>query len=106
MSPSSFPSKAPEAETPVLMPAMGSLITEGTITRWLVAEGETVERDQPLLEASSEKVDLEIRAPVSGKLLRILRQEGETVPANEVVGLIEVEGGTPAGGAHDPASRT
>jgi 2-oxoglutarate dehydrogenase E2 component (dihydrolipoamide succinyltransferase) len=74
--------------TEVLMPQMGESIAEGTITRWLVAVGDTVERDQPLLEISTDKVDAEIPSPASGTLLEIRRPEGETVPVNEVVGLI------------------
>ena len=87
--------------TEVLMPQMGESIAEGTITRWLVAVGETVERDQPLLEISTDKVDAEIPAPASGTLLQVFRQEGETVPVNEVVGMIGAEGesvGDDAGG--------
>ena len=74
--------------TEVLMPQMGESIAEGTITRWLVEVGDTVERDEPLLEISTDKVDAEIPAPASGILLEIQRRNGETVPVNETIGLI------------------
>ncbi len=74
--------------TEILMPQMGESIAEGTITKWLVAVGDPVERDQPLLEISTDKVDAEIPSPAGGTLLVAHRAEGETVPVNEVVGLI------------------
>ncbi len=74
--------------TEVLMPQMGESIAEGTITKWLVDIGDAVERDDPLLEISTDKVDAEIPAPAAGVLLEIRHQGGETVPVNEVVGLI------------------
>ena len=82
--------------TEILMPQMGESIAEGTITRWLVQVGESIERDQPLLEISTDKVDAEIPAPASGVLLEVHRQEGETVPVNEVVGLIGEPGEKPS----------
>jgi pyruvate dehydrogenase E2 component (dihydrolipoamide acetyltransferase) len=74
--------------TEVVMPQMGESIAEGTITRWLVKVGDKVERDQPLFEISTDKVDAEIPSPASGTLLEIRNQEGETVPVNQVVGTI------------------
>lgn len=74
--------------TEVLMPQMGESIAEGTITRWLVAVGDKVERDQPLLEISTDKVDAEIPSPASGVLLEVRCNENETVPVNDVVGMI------------------
>ncbi|MCG8456356.1 MAG: 2-oxo acid dehydrogenase subunit E2, partial [Holophagales bacterium] len=65
--------------TEILMPQMGESIAEGTITRWLAKVGDTVERDEPLLEISTDKVDAEIPAPVAGVVERILVSEGETV---------------------------
>ena len=82
--------------TEVLMPQMGESIAEGTITKWLAAVGDSVERDDPLLEISTDKVDAEIPAPASGVLLEIRRRDGETVPVNEVVGVIGEEGEEPA----------
>ncbi|MEM9594747.1 MAG: dihydrolipoamide acetyltransferase family protein [Acidobacteriota bacterium] len=78
--------------TEILMPQMGESIAEGTITRWLKKIGDTVERDELLLEISTDKVDTEIPSPAAGVLLAIHRQEGETVPVNEVVGLLGAEG--------------
>ena len=78
--------------TEILMPQMGESIAEGTITKWLVKVGDTVERDQPVLEISTDKVDAEIPSPADGTLLEIKRQEHETVPVNEVVGLIGAAG--------------
>ena len=61
----------------VQMPALGESVTEGTVTRWLKQEGDTVERDEPLLEVSTDKVDTEIPSPVSGTLLEITAEELE-----------------------------
>lgn len=93
--------------TEVVMPQMGESIAEGTITRWLVQVGEPVERDQPLFEISTDKVDAEIPSPASGVLLEVRNQEGETVPVNEVVAFIGAEGedvGEAAGPAAAAAS--
>ena len=78
--------------TDVLMPQMGESIAEGTITRWMVQIGESIERDQPLLEISTDKVDAEIPSPAGGVLLAILHPEGETVSVNEVIGRIGAPG--------------
>src|SRR5436305_1881072 len=82
--------------TEVVMPQMGESIAEGTITRWLVKAGDKVERDQPLFEISTDKVDAEIPSPASGTLLEIRNQEGETVPVNQVVAMIGEAGAQPA----------
>ncbi len=82
--------------TEVVMPQMGESIAEGTITRWLVKVGEKVERDQPLFEISTDKVDAEIPSPVAGVLLEIRNQEGETVPVNQVVAMIGEAGSAAA----------
>ena len=82
--------------TEVVMPQMGESIAEGTITRWLVKVGDKVERDQPLFEISTDKVDAEIPSPASGTLLEIRNKEGETVPVNQVVATIGEEGAKPA----------
>ena len=78
--------------TEVVMPQMGESIAEGTITRWLVKVGDKVERDKPLFEISTDKVDAEIPSPASGTLLEIRNKEGETVPVNQVVAIIGEEG--------------
>jgi 2-oxoglutarate dehydrogenase E2 component (dihydrolipoamide succinyltransferase) len=88
--------------TEVVMPQMGESIAEGTITKWLVKVGDTVERDQPLFEISTDKVDAEIPSPAAGTLLEIRNKEGETVPVNQVVGVIGAAGeqpGAPAAAA-------
>jgi len=71
--------------TDVLMPQMGESITEGTIVKWLKKVGDTVRRDEPLLEISTDKVDAEIPAPAAGVLVEILAKEGETVAVNTVI---------------------
>jgi pyruvate dehydrogenase E2 component (dihydrolipoamide acetyltransferase) len=76
----------------VIMPQMGESIVEGTLTKWLKKPGETVERDEPLFEISTDKVDTEIPSPVAGTLGEILVQEGTTVGINTVVGRISATG--------------
>src|SRR5580693_3089479 len=73
----------------VQMPALGESVTEGTVTRWLKQEGDTVEEDEPLLEVSTDKVDTEIPSPVAGVLKKIVAQEDDTV---EVGGELAVIG--------------
>jgi pyruvate dehydrogenase E2 component (dihydrolipoamide acetyltransferase) len=82
--------------TEVVMPQMGESIAEGTITRWLVKVGDKIERDKPLFEISTDKVDAEIPSPASGTLLEIRNKEGETVPVNQVVAVIGEAGEQPA----------
>ena len=72
----------------VQMPALGESVTEGTVTRWLKQEGDTVEVDEPLLEVSTDKVDTEIPAPVSGVLTKIVAQEDDTVAVGGELALI------------------
>jgi pyruvate dehydrogenase E2 component (dihydrolipoamide acetyltransferase) len=74
--------------TDVVMPQMGESIFEGTITKWLKKAGEKVQRDEPLFEISTDKVDAEIPAPASGILQEIKVSEGNTVQVNTVVGVI------------------
>ncbi|MGE3188285.1 MAG: dihydrolipoamide acetyltransferase family protein [Vicinamibacterales bacterium] len=78
--------------TPVVMPQMGESIAEGTIVRWIKKVGDTVDRDEPLFEISTDKVDAEIPSPVAGTLLEIAVKEGETVPVNSVVATIGAAG--------------
>src|SRR5262245_53907170 len=77
----------------VVMPQMGESIVEGTLTKWLKHPGERVERDEPLFEISTDKVDTEIPSPSAGVLGEILVQEGMTVSVNTVVGRIDAGGG-------------
>jgi pyruvate dehydrogenase E2 component (dihydrolipoamide acetyltransferase) len=76
----------------VIMPQMGESLAEGTITKWLKKVGDKIERDEPLFEISTDKVDAEIPAPASGTLSEIVAGEGETVPVNAVVARISGEG--------------
>src|SRR5689334_10561838 len=82
--------------TDVVMPQMGESIVEGTLTRWLKKPGEKVERDEPLFEISTDKVDTEIPSPAAGVLSEILVQEGTTVAINAVVGRIGDSNGAAA----------
>ncbi|MCO7222009.1 2-oxoglutarate dehydrogenase, E2 component, dihydrolipoamide succinyltransferase [Klenkia sp. PcliD-1-E] len=83
--------------TPVTMPALGESVTEGTVTRWLKQEGDTVEVDEPLLEVSTDKVDTEIPSPAAGTLTKILVGEDETVDVGAQLAVIG--GGSGAGSA-------
>jgi pyruvate dehydrogenase E2 component (dihydrolipoamide acetyltransferase) len=88
--------------TDVVMPQMGESIFEGTITKWLKKAGDKVQRDEPLFEISTDKVDAEIPAPASGILQEIKVSEGNTVQVNTVVGVIN-EAGTASAVAPAPA---
>jgi len=78
--------------TDIIMPQMGESIVEGTITKWLKKPGDKVQRDEPLFEISTDKVDAEIPAPASGILREIKVAEGTTVGVNTVVGTIAADG--------------
>ena len=86
----------------VQMPALGESVTEGTVTRWLKREGDTVELDEPLLEVSTDKVDTEIPSPVAGVLTRIVAQEDDTVAVGGELAVIGEEG---EGGGGAPAEK-
>ncbi|MGE5623637.1 MAG: biotin/lipoyl-containing protein, partial [Methanocella sp.] len=87
--------------TPVIMPKLGLTMTEGTIIHWLKAEGEVVEKGEPLLEILTDKANLEVEAPASGSL-RIFCPEGSLVPILEVIG--EVSGDQDEKSAGPPAA--
>ena len=105
------PAEKPKAETSdaggegqkVQMPALGESVTEGTVTRWLKAEGDEVEVDEPLLEVSTDKVDTEIPSPVAGTLTKILVEEDETVEVGADLAVIGGSGGSD-GGSDDDSS--
>ena len=80
----------------VIMPQMGESIFEGTITKWLKKPGDKVERDEPLFEISTDKVDAEIPAPAAGVLKEIKVNEGQTVPIQTVVAVIDAAGAATA----------
>jgi pyruvate dehydrogenase E2 component (dihydrolipoamide acetyltransferase) len=82
--------------TDVVMPQMGESIVEGTLTKWRKKPGEHVERDEPLFEISTDKVDTEIPSPAAGTLAEVLVEEGKTVGINTVVGRIDESGGNGA----------
>jgi 2-oxoglutarate dehydrogenase E2 component (dihydrolipoamide succinyltransferase) len=89
--------------TDVVMPQMGESIFEGTITKWLKKPGDKVQRDEPLFEISTDKVDAEIPAPAAGVLKEIKVKEGATVQVNTVVGVIDAEGSAAAATPPQPA---
>src|SRR5246127_5596419 len=92
----------------VIMPQMGDSIFEGTITKWLKKPGDKIERDEPLFEISTDKVDAEIPSPSAGVLKEIKVNEGQTVPIQTVVAVIDADGAgaaatTPSAPAPAPA---
>src|SRR5437899_7247889 len=100
------------ARIDVLMPQMGESIAEGTVSRWMKKVGEEVKRDEPIFEISTDKVDAEIPAPAAGVLAEIKVKEGQTVPVQTVVAVIETEksaagsaGAAPAPAASAPGPR-
>src|SRR5690242_2725881 len=99
------------ARVDVLMPQMGESIAEGTLSKWLKNVGDPVKRDEPLFEISTDKVDAEIPAPTAGVLAEIKVQQGQTVPVQTLVAVIETEKGAaasapaPAPAAPAPAAK-
>src|ERR1051325_1168104 len=85
--------------TEVVMPQMGESIAEGTIVRWIKRVGDPIDKDEPLFEISTDKVDAEIPSPGAGVILEIKVKEGETVPVNSVVAVIGVKGSGGSGGS-------
>ena len=81
------------ARVDVLMPQMGESIAEGTLSKWLKQLGDEVKRDEPLFEISTDKVDAEIPSPTAGVLAEIKVQEGQTVPVQTLVAVIETQKG-------------
>ncbi len=96
------PTSGPATE--VVMPQMGESITEGTVSKWLKAVGDKIEKDEPLLEISTDKVDAEVPSPAAGILLEIRANEGETVEVGSVVALVGAEGSSaaPSSAKHAP----
>ena len=74
--------------TDVVMPQMGESIAEGTVVRWIKKVGDKVDRDEPLFEISTDKVDAEVPSPAAGVVSEIRVKEGETVPVNSIVAVI------------------
>jgi pyruvate dehydrogenase E2 component (dihydrolipoamide acetyltransferase) len=90
--------------TNVVMPQMGESVAEGTVVRWIKQVGDTVERDEPLFEISTDKVDAEIPSPAAGRLVEIRVKEGETVPVDTVVAVIAQPDEAVAASAAEDAS--
>ena len=90
------------AGTEVTLPALGESVTEGTVSRWLKAVGDTVEADEPIVEVSTDKVDTEIPAPAAGVLLEIRVNEDEVAPVGAVIAVIGEPGAAPVA-ASSPA---
>src|SRR6476469_8912352 len=88
----------------VVMPQMGVSVSEGTITRWAKQVGERIEADETIVEISTDKVDTEVPAPATGVVREILANEGDTVPVNTRIAVIDTGGGDTAAGA--PAEPT
>ena len=111
---------APVAETPqsalqtprsseateIVMPQMGESITEGTVSKWLKTVGDKIEKDEALLEISTDKVDAEVPSPAAGTLLSIAVQEGETVEVGSVLALVGAEGAAPRQETEDKRQET
>ena len=89
-------------ETPVLLPALGESVTEGTVTRWLKSVGDTVAADEALVEISTDKVDTEIPSPVAGVILSINAPEDSTLAVGSVLAVIGTVGGVPAAAPATP----
>src|SRR5436305_10368586 len=90
--------------TDVVMPQMGESIAEGTIVRWIKKVGDAVDRDEPLFEISTDKVDAEIPSPAAGVVSEIRVKEGETVPVNSVVAVIGASGDAAAAAPAAPGA--
>src|SRR5258708_34510394 len=92
--------------TDVVMPQMGESIAEGTIVRWIKKVGDKVDRDEPLFEISTDKVDAEIPSPAAGVISEIRAKEGQTVPVNSVAPVIGPAGEGRAAKAWPPGPST
>jgi 2-oxoglutarate dehydrogenase dihydrolipoamide succinyltransferase (E2 component) len=90
--------------TTIQMPQLGETIVEGTILKWLKREGEEIERDEPLFEISTDKVDTEVPSPVSGTVSKILVEEGQTVPVGTDLAEVSEDGQAAGGAAAAPAA--
>jgi pyruvate dehydrogenase E2 component (dihydrolipoamide acetyltransferase) len=90
----------------VVMPQMGESITEGTVSKWLKQVGENIEKDEAILEISTDKVDAEVPSPGAGVLLEIRHQEGETVEVGTVLAVVGAAGDQPVAAAADPQSES
>src|SRR5215217_5608436 len=87
--------------TSIAMPQLGESVTEGTVGRWLKAIGDRIEKDEPLVEVVTDKVNVEVPSPEAGYLVRIAVEEGQTVPVGTEIALLDAQ---PAGGADGSAA--
>ena len=77
----------------ILVPTLGESVTEATVSKWLKTQGEAVATDEPIVELETDKVNLEVPSPVTGKLIEINSKDGSTVKVGEILGLVtEIEG--------------
>jgi len=110
--PESKPAPAPVAKPSsgggqaVVMPKMGESISEGTVLRWLKKEGDTVKKDEPILEISTDKVDTEVPSPFAGVLTKIVAQEKQTVAVGATLGYVDTGDGGGTSGGVAPAAET
>lgn len=102
----SAPAPAGGSEQAVVMPKMGESITEGTVLRWLKKEGDSVKKDEPILEISTDKVDTEVPAPVAGTLTKIVAKEKETIAVGATIAFISSGSGAAASSAPAAALQT
>src|SRR5688572_73629 len=86
----------------VQVPQLGESVTEGTISKWLVKEGDTVVKDQPIAEIATDKADSELPAPSAGRIVKLLAKEGDVVPVRTVICQLDENGGTAAPHAAAP----
>jgi pyruvate dehydrogenase E2 component (dihydrolipoamide acetyltransferase) len=100
------PAEASGNAEEVVMPQMGESITEGTVSKWLKAVGDDIEKDEPLLEISTDKVDAEVPSPVGGKLLSINVEEGQTVEVGSVLALVGAAGASSPSSKPSPPAKT
>ncbi|MFN8535740.1 MAG: dihydrolipoamide acetyltransferase family protein [Dehalococcoidia bacterium] len=103
--PEHAPERSSETTDPIVMPQLGESAVEGTIVRWLKRPGETVARDEPIVEVMTEKVNVDLPAPIAGRLVRWLAQEGDTVPIGAPIAEIDREVGERSGARLSPAVR-
>src|SRR5688572_32768228 len=90
----------------VVMPQMGESITEGTVSKWLKAVGDKIEKDEPILEISTDKVDAEVPSPAAGTLLEIRHQEGETVEVGTALAVIGAQDEVSSAAAEVPSPKS
>ena len=88
----------------ITMPQMGESVSEGTVLTWLKQEGDWVEKDETIVEVSTDKVDAEVPAPASGKLVKILAQEDETVEVGQALAELEPSDEAPPAAEQSPSA--